>query len=64
VFENEKIGFTLASQADEGLVVILDDADDFLSVFQLDSNRRGTLDQLLEVLCLFKGLFRRARGFS
>jgi hypothetical protein len=64
VFENEKIGFTLAGQADEGLVVILDDAHDFLPVFQLDSNRRRTLDQLFEVLCLFKGLFRRARGFS
>jgi hypothetical protein len=64
VFENEKIGFTLTGQADEGLVVILDDANHFLSVFQLDSDRRRTLDQLFEVFCLFKGLFRRARGFS
>ena len=64
VFENEKIGFTFAGQADEGLVVILDDADDFLSVFQLDSNRRRILDQLFEILGLFKGLFRRACGFS
>ena len=39
VFENEKVGFTLAGQADEGLVVILDDADHFLAVFQLDSDR-------------------------
>ena len=64
MFENEKVGFTFTGQADEGLVVILDDANHFLSVLQLDSNRRGTLDQLFEVLCLFNGLFRRARGFS
>ena len=64
VFENEQVGFTLAGQADEGLVVILDDANHFLSVFQLDSDRRRILDQLFEIFCLFKRLFRRARGFS
>jgi hypothetical protein len=64
VFENEKVGFTLAGQANEGLVVILDNANHFLPVFQLYSNRRRVLDQLLEVFCLFKGLFRRSRRFS
>jgi hypothetical protein len=63
VLENKKVGFTLAGQADEGLVVILDDANHFLSVFQLDPDRRRILDQQFEILCLFKRLFRRARGF-
>jgi hypothetical protein len=64
VFENKKIGFTFAGQADEGLIVILDDANHFLSVFQPDSDQRRILDQLFEIFCLFKRLFRRARGFS
>jgi hypothetical protein len=45
VLENKKVGFTLSGQADEGLVVILDDANHFLSVFQLDPDRRRILDQ-------------------
>jgi hypothetical protein len=64
VFENEKVGFTLSGQADEGLVVILDDANHFFSVFQPDPDQRRILDQQFEILCLFKSLFRRARGFS
>jgi hypothetical protein len=63
VLENKKVGFTLAGQADEGLVVILDDANHFLSVFQLDPDRRRILDQQFEILGLFKRLFRRSRGF-
>jgi hypothetical protein len=46
------------------LVVIFDDTDHFLSVFQLDSDQRRVLDQLFEVFGLFEGLFGRARGFS
>jgi hypothetical protein len=61
VFENEKVGFTLTGQSDEGLVVILDDANHFLSVFQFDPDRRRILDQPLEILRFFKRLFRRAR---
>jgi hypothetical protein len=64
VLENEQVGFTLSGQADEGLVVILDDAGHFLAVFQLYADRRRVLDQQFEILCLFKRLFRRARGFS
>ena len=64
VLEDEKVGFALAGQADEGLVVILDDADHFFSIFQLDPDQRRILDQLFEILCLFKRLFRGARGFS
>jgi hypothetical protein len=44
VFENEKVGFTLAGEADEGLVVILDDANHFFSVFQPDPDQRRILD--------------------
>jgi len=64
VLENKKVGFTFPGQADEGLVVILDDADHFLSVFQLDPDRYRILDQPFEVLGLFKRLFGRARGLS
>jgi hypothetical protein len=64
VFENEKVGLAFSRQADEGLVVILDGAGHFLSIFQLDADRRRVLDQQFEILCLFKRLFRRARGFS
>jgi hypothetical protein len=64
VLENKKVGFTLSGQADKGLVVILDDANHFLSVVQLDPDRRRILDQQFEIRGLFKRLFRRARGFS
>src|ERR1035438_829549 len=62
--ENEKVGLPLAGQADERLVVVLDGANHFLSVFHFDADRRRILDQPLEILGLFKRLFRRARGFS
>ena len=42
VFEDEQVGLALAGQADEGLVVILDDADHFLAVLQLDADRRAS----------------------
>jgi hypothetical protein len=61
VFENKKVGFTLSGQADKGLVVILDAADHFFSVFQSDPDQRRILDQPFEILRLFKRLFRRAR---
>ncbi len=61
VLEDKKVGFTFAGQADEGLVVILDGADHFLSVGQLDPDQRRILDQLFEILRLFKSLFRGAR---
>src|ERR1035438_6010905 len=64
VLENEKVGFTLAGQPDERLVVVFDGANHFLSVFHFDADRRRILDQPFEVLGLFKRLFRRARGFS
>jgi hypothetical protein len=44
VLENEKVGFTLSRQADEGLVVILDGTGHFLSVFQRYADRRRVLD--------------------
>jgi hypothetical protein len=44
VFEDKKIGFALAGQADEGLIVVFDGADHFLSVRQLDSDQRRFLD--------------------
>jgi hypothetical protein len=62
VLENEKIRLARARQADEGLVVVLDDSDYFLSILQLHANRRGTFNQALEIFDLFKRLLRRARG--
>ena len=64
VFENEKVGIPFSRDADETLVVILDDADHFFSIFQFHPDRRRMLDQLFEIFGLFKRLFRRARGFS
>ena len=61
MLENKKIGFTLSGQADKGLVVILDAANHFLSVFQSDPDQGRILDQPFEILGLFKGLFGRAR---
>ena len=64
VFENKEIGIALPGDSDEGLVVILDDADHFFSIFQFDPDRRRMLDQKFEILGLFKRLLRGACGLS
>ena len=64
VFENKKVGIALTGESNEGLVVILDDADHFFSIFQSDPDRRRMLDQLFEIFGLFKRLFRGACGLS
>ena len=64
MFENEKVGIPFSSEANEGLVVVLDNANDFLSIFQFDPDRRRMLDQLFEILGLFKRLLRGACGLS
>src|SRR5436305_11151540 len=60
VLENEKIGFALARQANEGLIVVLDHSRHFFPIRQFHAHRRGVLDQALEIPDLFKRLFRRA----
>ena len=64
VFENKEIGIALPGHSDEGLVVILDDADHFFSIFQFDPDRRRMLDQLFEISGLLKRLLRGACGLS
>jgi hypothetical protein len=64
VLEDEKVRFAAAGEADEGLVVILNDADDLLVILHLHADGRGIFDQALEVFGLFKCLFRRASGLS
>src|ERR1022692_904139 len=61
VFEDEKVRFALASQANERLVVIFDGAGDLLAVLHLHSHDGAVLNQLFEVSRLLKRLFRRAR---
>ena len=60
----KRFGVALACQADEGLVVVFDDAGDFFAVLELDPDRRRVLDQVFEILGLLKRLFRGARGLS
>ena len=64
VFKDEQIGFAVAGDADEALIVILDGALDFFAVHHLDAHQRRAFNQLFEILDLFKGLLRRACGFS
>jgi hypothetical protein len=64
VLENEKVGIALTGEANERLIVILDDPDYLFSIFQFDPDRRRMLDQLFEILGLFKRLFRGACGLS
>jgi hypothetical protein len=44
VFKDKKVGFPFAGQADEGLVVIFNGADHFLTVGKLDPDQRRILD--------------------
>jgi hypothetical protein len=61
VLEDEEIRLALAREADEGLIVVLDGAGDFLAVHHLHAHGRRILDEALEILGLFKRLFGRAR---
>ncbi len=61
MFENEKIRLALAGDADERVVVILDDPVDFLVVAQAHAHRDLLLDQMLEVFGFLKRMFGRAR---
>src|ERR1035441_9596875 len=63
VFEDEEIGLAIASEANEGLVVILDGARHFLAILHLHAHGRRVLNQLLEVFGFLKRMFRRAPGF-
>jgi hypothetical protein len=62
VFENEKIWLTGPCHADEGCVVILDDAADLLIVAEAHAYGRAFLDQTLEVLAFLKRMLGRARA--
>jgi hypothetical protein len=64
VLEDEEVGFATARDADERLIVVLDNADDFLAIGQLHAYGFGMFDELFEIFGFFKRLFRRARGFS
>src|SRR5215831_11167625 len=64
VFENEEVRQTIASNADEALIVILDGALHLFAVEHFHAHRRAVLDQLFEILDLLEGLLRSARGFS
>ena len=64
MLEDEQVRFSLAGEANEGMIVILDDTDDFLAARHLDADDRAVLDQLLEILRLLEGLLRRTRGFA
>jgi hypothetical protein len=55
----------LARQTNERVVIILDGAQHFFAICQLDPHRDFRLNQMLEVLYFFKGLFGSAiPGFS
>ena len=64
VLEDEQVRFAFTGEANEGVIVILDDTDDFLAAGHLHAHRRAVLNQLLEILRLLEGLFRRTRGFA
>src|SRR4051794_27568254 len=64
VFENEEIGLAVARQADEGLVIVFDDAGDLFAVLQLHPNPGVMFDQLLEILRFLERLLGSTRRFS
>jgi hypothetical protein len=64
VLEDEQVRLALPGDPDEGLVVVFDHADHFLTAGHLHADRRRFFDQLFEVAGLLKRLLGRARGFS
>src|ERR1039458_7500586 len=63
VFEDEHSGLAVASETNEGLVVILDSARHFLAILHLHADGRRVLNQLFEVFGFLKRMFRRTSGF-
>src|SRR5262249_52425272 len=61
VLEDEEVWLFFPSEPDERLIVILDHADDFLTIEHFDANRFPAFDQLLEVFGLFECVFRGSR---
>lgn len=61
VFENKKVRRSLAGQADEGSIIVLNNALHFLVIIKSHRDRGLIVDQLLNVLDLLVGTFRRSR---
>jgi len=58
VFEQKKIGFVVAGDANEARVEKLNQALHFVVVAQPDAHRNFIFDQIAQVLYLFEGLLR------
>ena len=59
MLENEQVGLAVTRNADETLVVVLDNALHCLVIAQLDPNRRFLLDQMLQVFDFLERLLMR-----
>ena len=60
----KRLGNVRAGDADETLIVIFDGAAHFLAIDQFHADGNLCVDQMLQILDLFKSLFRRARMFA
>jgi hypothetical protein len=64
VLKDEQIRRAVAGEPNEGMIVVLDGAGDFLAIDQLHSHRSAVFNEALEIPDFLQCLFRRARPFS